>query len=292
MKAKQFTRKLMALFMSIVPLMGMVPETAAWVSAAADDEQESISEERGQYDEEVSLGDYGLAVGGKVVTSENLTDIPITRGHAEFNPDTNTLTFGKDDKGNDAFIDQELYIFGSESRNYAAIAIDKRDLTIKGTVKIKCDDRSDGEIYYGIYAEGSDKELVIDADIDIEAKDGTGIETWGTDVVFSGGNAVFRKTDYSVMTHGSAKVTVDIGMRIDPEEALMESGNINGDIDGEVVISEIIDEYDLHVGDVRVTEKNMTDIPIKSGHAEFDPDTNTLSFDKDADGKDALIDTA
>ncbi|MCR4584390.1 MAG: hypothetical protein K5686_01575, partial [Lachnospiraceae bacterium] len=290
MNKKTLKRRLAALFMSIVLLIGMAPETAAWVSAAADDEQESISEERGQYyDDEVDLGDYGLAVGGKVVTSENLTDIPITRGHAEFNPDTNTLTFGKDDKGNDAFIDQELYIFGSESRNYAAITIDKRDLTIKGTVKIKCDDRSDGEVYYGIYAEGGYRKLIIDADIDIEAKDGNGIETWGTDVVFSGGNAVFRKTIYSVYTYG-ADVTIDSGMRIYPEETDHTGVMIDGG--EEVVIAEINDEYDLYVGDVRVTEKNMTDIPIKSGHAEFDPDTNTLSFDKDADGKDALIDTA
>nr|MCR4584826.1 hypothetical protein [Lachnospiraceae bacterium] len=144
MKAKQFTRKLMALFMSIVLLMGMVPEAGIRVFAAEDEAAEAVIE-----------GDGNEAAEEVVVTADEDTttsDTEVAENEEYAGAEEDTV---EEERG--AAVEYRLWVCGTQ-----VTGDNKNDILGDGSVSYKGSD-TQGTLYItgSLFAEKNEKNAVI-----------------------------------------------------------------------------------------------------------------------------------
>ena len=248
----------------------------------------------------VSEKKYSLWLGNTRVTSTNKDDILGDGGKAKYDPETGTLTL------NDPAIVGSYSDTGDSGTTWTYKICSSDDLTVKGSYHL-----SYTEADYGIRVNAGD--LTLDGDFTFSGKfavstnknvyiNGGTLKAIGTNSGISSGDGIVISDNIRRVEAGgdnkaiyayNGKLIIGEDLKIEePEYAtvLVDYGIIkdkNNEEAKHVVIVPGTSEplpnlvlYDLWLGDRQVNSYNKDDILDDGGKAKFDPETNTLTFNK------------
>ena len=237
---------------------------------------------------------YGLYVGDVEVNERNLNNIPVSKGHASYDPDTNTLTFDDAEIG-------DVTSYADTGVSASIYSAQDRELTIRGKLRLNYGD----SIKYGIYCTNNDLNLkdaditakdfqvtpicaangklqIIDSNIDVSSDD-----TNGSYGIYSG-SWMTLECSY-IRASGKKAAIYAPGVFVDylfhknetikyPLSGMWKKDSVyenSGTRIAQSVVIEPESPYKLWIGSTPVTPENKGDI-TGNGKAIYNPETKTL----------------
>ena len=258
---------------------------------------------------DLNYKEYSLWVGGTRVTSDNYTDILSDGGKATFNPYSNTLTLNNppindtyENNGNTfrIFTTYDLTLKGSYKENTSSSAVgiySSQSLTFSGDFRFQADK-------YAVYGENGatvssgNLQAISNGACALYVPNGNFEVIKGVSKVDMEGGTVgvlaheIKLDDKIVITRPeNGKLAYDTGVKcytIIKSDGTLDKRTIieyNDTTPTETGLTEETEpvtppgeEYDLWLGETRVTSQNKNDILADGGNAKYDPDTHTLTL--------------
>ena len=233
---------------------------------------------------------YDLYVGSVAVTDNNKNNIPISKGTASYDPDTNTLTFDNAEVNSSSYnhtgVDAAIY-WGERS-----------PLNIRGKLTI-----SDSSGFkYGIYSKNDHLDMT-EADITAKGIKGAAIYAFSASIWITDSNIDVSSEDrFAIYAANSVMLDSSYIKAASKDLAIMANSAFGGlhhenekiIIPGEgqwagywitssggekanTVIIEPEEPYGLYIGDQVVTPENKGDV-LGDGKVKYDPETKTLTL--------------